>query len=316
MLELNGVTIKYGNLHALDGLTLTLEDGSCCGLVGPNGAGKTTAIRTIMGLILPEEGEVRIDGQDAVRNPSLIKDAVGYVPDAFGIYENLTVREYMEFFASAYGLYGLSARKRYMLLLEQVQLDDKLDFSVDMLSRGMQQRLCLARALIHDPRILIMDEPMNGLDPGTRFEFRQIVGELHAQGKTILISSHILSELSQMCTDIGILENGRILLNGRLEDIMEQIENSNPIRLSVVSGAASALAVLRENRHVRSISENGNTFLLGFRGTRTDESALLYELISAEIPVREFVREPGSLEKYFMQITSHKEEITVLKNED
>ena len=135
MLELNGVTIKYGNLHALDGLTLTLEDGSCCGLVGPNGAGKTTAIRTIMGLILPEEGEVRIDGQDAVRNPSLIKDAVGYVPDAFGIYENLTVREYMEFFASAYGLYGLSARKRYMLLLEQVQLDDKLDFSVDMLFR-------------------------------------------------------------------------------------------------------------------------------------------------------------------------------------
>ena len=164
------------------------------------------------GLLQAEEGSVLINGKDALADPDQLKSCIGYVPDFFGVYDNLTVGEYMSFFASCYQLDGLVARKRYTALLEQVGLEDKLDFYVDGLSRGMKQRLCLARALIHDPQILILDEPTSGLDPRTRVEFKEILEDLKFAGKTILISSHVLSELSEMCTDIGIIDQGRMIL--------------------------------------------------------------------------------------------------------
>ena len=315
MLELRNIKKTYGNYHALNGLDLSIPKGSLFGLVGPNGAGKTTAIKIISGLLLPDSGEVVVDGIDALSGRDKVNEIIGYVPDSFGIYDNLTVSEYMEFFAAAYGMEGLKARKRCTNLLGQVGLEDKTDFHVNALSRGMQQRLCLARALIHDPDLLIMDEPTSGLDPRTRFEFKELIRDLHDAGKTILVSSHILSELSQICTDIGIMENGSMVLSGGMEDIMTRIESSNPIRIVIMNGVRDTIAILKRNPSVKTISQNGKMFVVNFDGTREDEAALLEQLISADIPVREFVREPGSLESYFMQITDHTEEKVIMEND-
>lgn len=315
MIEIKNLKKAYGNYHALLGLDMSVREGSLYGLVGPNGAGKTTAIKIISGLLIADEGEIMINGIDAVREPGKVKELIGYVPDSFGIYENLTVREYMEFFAAAYGMEGLVSRKRCENLIGQVGLEDKMDFRVNALSRGMQQRLCLARALIHDPQLLIMDEPTSGLDPRTRFEFKELIRELHDAGKTVIVSSHILSELSQMCTDVGIMENGQMIMSGEMEAIMARIESSNPIRITIMDGVKDALSIMKRNPHVKTISQNGRQFLINFDGFREDEAALLEQLIAADIPVREFVREPGSLESYFMQITDHTEEKVLMRND-
>ncbi len=315
MLDLIDIKKTYGKTHALNGFELHLEEGSLFGLVGPNGAGKTTAIKIIAGLLVPDSGEVRIAGMSTRNSREKVQELIGYVPDSLGIYDNLTVWEYMEFFAAAYGIEGLSGRKRCENLLGQVGLEDKLEYHVDSLSRGMQQRLCLARALIHDPQLLIMDEPTSGLDPRTRFEFKEMMRELHDAGKTLLVSSHILSELSQMCTDIGIMEGGKMLLSGAMEDIMARIESSNPIRITVMDGVRDAMMIMKRNPGVKTISVSGRQFLLNFEGSREDEAALLEQLISADIPVREFVREPGSLETYFMQITDHTEEKIIMEED-
>ena len=236
MLEIRDLHKTYGKFHALNGLTMTVKDGALYGFVGPNGAGKTTAIKIMTGLLAADSGQVRIDGRDVTGRATDLKARIGYVPDFFGVYDNLTVGEYMEFFASCYHLDGLMARRRCQALLEQVGLEERPDFYVDGLSRGMKQRLCLARALIHDPEILILDEPTSGLDPRTRFEFRDILKELQESGKTILISSHVLSELSQLCTDIGILDQGKLVLEGTMEEIMARMNNSRPLVISLCGG--------------------------------------------------------------------------------
>ena len=188
MLKIEGLKKLYGRTAALDGLTMHVKEGALYGFVGPNGAGKTTTIKILTGLLLPDGGTVTVDGRDAQKEPGKVMEKIGYIPDFFGVYDNLRVSEYMELFAACYGLYGLNARKRAMELLEQAGLGEKEDYYVDGLSRGMKQRLCLARALIHDPAILIMDEPTAGLDPRTRYEFKEILRELKEQGKTVIIS--------------------------------------------------------------------------------------------------------------------------------
>lgn len=233
MLEIRDLHKVYGKYHALNGLNMTVRDGALYGFVGPNGAGKTTTIKIMAGLLGADGGSVMIGGEDGLASPARLKKMIGYVPDFFGVYDNLTVSEYMEFFASCYNMDGLVARKRYTALLEQVGLEDRLDFYVDGLSRGMKQRLCLARALIHDPEILILDEPTSGLDPRTRFEFKEILKDLQESGRTIFISSHVLSELSELCTDIGILDQGRLVLEGNIQDILTRVNASNPLVISV-----------------------------------------------------------------------------------
>ena len=210
MLKIQGLKKRFGNFEALSGLDMEVEEGALYGFVGPNGAGKTTAIRIITGLLKADEGTVMIGGKDAFLYREQVKSEFGYVPDEFGLYDNLKVWEYMDFFASCYGLSGLVARERCTKLLEQVKLAGKEEFFVDSLSRGMKQRLCLARAMIHDPKLLVLDEPTSGMDPRARIEFKELLKELCAAGKTIVVSSHILSELSQMCTDIGIIDAGKI----------------------------------------------------------------------------------------------------------
>lgn len=316
MLVIQNLRKTYGNYHALDGLDMEIAEGSLYGFVGPNGAGKTTTIKILTGLLMPDSGSVEIDGIDALKEPYRLKEKIGYVPDYFGVYDNLKVWEYMEFFASCYGLEGLKARKRSQTLLAQVGLGDKEDFFVDGLSRGMKQRLCLARALIHDPLLLIMDEPTSGLDPRTRLEFRDTVQELHEQGKTILISSHLLSELSELCTDIGIIDAGKMILSGSIAEIADRIHTSKPVIITVYGDKAAAMKLLKEHRLVQTITVKDANIMVGFTGNAKQESELLSQLIGAGVQVRGFVREPGNLEAIFMQITKHDEERVVLSYED
>ena len=312
MLKIRNLRKLYGNYHALDGLDMEIEEGALYGFVGPNGAGKTTTIKIISGLLMPDAGDVEIDGIDALAQPYRLKEKIGYVPDYFGVYDNLKVSEYMEFFASCYGMEGLTARKRSQTLLEQVGLGDKLDFYVDGLSRGMKQRLSLARALLHEPVLLVMDEPAAGLDPRTRLEFRETVRELNQQGLTILLSSHLLTDLTELCTDVGIIDGGRMLLTGSVEEIIEKIHTSKPIVITVCDNIQTALSLLKEHPLVRSISVKEQEILVQFSGSGRQESQLLTELVQSGVHVRGFMREPGSLEAVFMQLTRREEERVVL----
>ena len=289
MLTIKNLRKRYGNFQALDGLNLEVADGELFGFVGPNGAGKTTTLKILAGLLVPDEGEVEIGGLDVYSDGKELRRRIGYVPDFFGVYDNLKVSEYMEFFASCYGITGLQARTRCHTLLEQVRLEDKEDFFVDGLSRGMKQRLCLARALIHDPDLLILDEPASGLDPRTRVEYTAILKELRDQGKTVL--------------------------QGSMDQIFARINSSNPLLISIFSQKEKALAILKSHPCVQTIAVQGDEIKLGFLGDRQDEALLLQQLIDADVMVSSFMREKGSLESLFMQITGHEEERAVLKHE-
>ena len=316
MLEIRNLKKSIGKFYSLDGLDMDIGDGALYGFVGPNGAGKTTTIKIMTGLLEADEGQVLINGVNVTGGLSQLKLKIGYVPDFFGVYDNLKVSEYMEFFASCYGIYGLKARTRYMTLLEQVGLDDKVNFYVDGLSRGMKQRLCLARALIHDPALLVMDEPTSGLDPRTRFEFKEILKELREQGKTILISSHVLSELSELCTDIGIIDQGKMVLSGSMEAILRRVNTSNPLIISILGSKEKALTILKSQPCVQTISVKEGDIMVQFVGDEEDEAVLLQQLVDAEVMVHGFTREPGSLESLFMQITDHDVEKAVLVHEN
>ncbi len=315
MLTIKNLRKRYGRFCALDGLDLEVKDGELFGFVGPNGAGKTTTFKILAGLLRPDEGEICIGDQDFYLDRKKLSMKIGYVPDSFGVYDNLKVSEYMEFFASCYGITGFYARTRCHDLLLKVRLDEKEDFFVDGLSRGMKQRLCLARALIHDPDLLILDEPASGLDPRTRVEYMELLKDLKKEGKTLLVSSHILSELSELCTSIGIIEQGHTVFQGSMDQIMTRINSSNPLMISIFSHKDEALAILKSHPCVQTITVQGDEIKLGFTGDRQDEALLLQKLIDADVMVSSFVREKGSLESLFMQITGHEEERAVLKHE-
>ncbi len=312
MLQIKNLRKAYGKYQALDGLSMEVKEGALYGFVGPNGAGKTTTIKILAGLLAADSGQVLLDGENALGRGRKLKGKIGYVPDEFGTYDNLKVREYMEFFASCYGMEGLVARNRCSLLLEQVGLEDRMDFYVDGLSRGMKQRLCLAQALIHDPPLLVLDEPSSGLDPKTRLEFKELILELNEQGKTVLLSSHVLSELAQMCSDIGIIDQGKLILSGSIREITERVDQSNPLIITVYKNMEKAMAILRSHGCVRTISIKDNRLSVGFAGDAQDEALLLQQMIDADVLVNEFFRQPGNLETLFMQITDHGEKEVLL----
>ena len=302
MLHIVNLYKKYDSLLALDGLNMEIKKGQLYGFVGPNGAGKTTTIRIVAGLLRPTGGQVWIDGIQVGKDVKPLKSKIGYVPDFFGVYDNLTVMEYLEFYGSAYGITGKDSRKRAMEVLEQVELHDLEDRFVDELSRGMQQRLCLARALIHRPQLLVMDEPASGLDPGARRIFKEVLRNLCQEGYTVLISSHILSELADMCTNVGIINQGKMVLQGDIEDIMLSIDNSNPILLMVFGGMEKAVALLRRHPLVTRVSIDRNVISILFSGSREEEAFLLREIIQEGILVTSFTREHNSLESVFFNL--------------
>ncbi len=260
MLQINHLYKDYGKFHALTDVSLHIDRGEIYGFVGPNGAGKTTTMRIICGLLEATSGEVMVGGIDALTHPQDIKRLVGYVPDFFGVYDNLRVIEYMEFYGSMYGMTRLECDAIADDLLTMVNLADKKDVFVDTLSRGMKQRLCVARALLHDPQLLVLDEPNSGLDPRARFEMKEILRHLGAMGKTILISSHILPELSEMCTSIGVMEHGYLIASGRVDEIMRQSRGVRPIHIRVTSfegmiGQTQKFKEVRKTEEIEVIDE-------------------------------------------------------------
>ena len=303
MLYINDLTKNYGSFTAVNHLSLHIPEGDLFGFVGPNGAGKTTTIRIVCGLLRASGGSVRIGGTAAAVGSKTMKRMIGYVPDFFGVYDNLKVREYMDMYGSMYGMDSRDIAKLTDDLLELVNLSDKKEEYVDTLSRGMKQRLCVARALLHNPKLLILDEPSSGLDPRARVEMKELLKNLHSMGKTIVISSHILSELSEMCNSIGIMNRGQLITAGRIEDIMQQISGGKRMHVQVASGMESAVRILKEQVGVRIESVRENEIIMLFNGADEEISALIGLMIQNQVVLTGFYREEGSLESLFMQLT-------------
>lgn len=241
-----GLTKRYGNLHAVDDMSLSVARGSIFGLIGPNGAGKSTLMAMVASLLMPSDGVLRVEGHDPVLEPRKVRERIGYMPDGLGVYEGMNVTEYMEFFAAANEVPRDQWKDLSAGLLELVELEVKVDSPVNSLSRGMKQRLSLARSLLHDPDLLILDEPASGLDPRARVDLRELMLHLHDMGKTLLISSHILSELQEICTHVGIMEAGRLLASGSPREILDRMGNNRQVTVRFADGSVETYAAIDE----------------------------------------------------------------------
>lgn len=303
MLHIQDLTKNYGSFTAVNHLTLHIPEGDLFGFVGPNGAGKTTTIRIVCGLLKASGGKVQIGGTQAAVGSKEMKRLIGYVPDFFGVYDNLKVHEYMDMYGSMYSMNSRDIAKLTDDLLELVNLTDKKEFYVDTLSRGMKQRLCVARALLHNPKLLILDEPNSGLDPRARVEMKELLKNLHSMGKTIVISSHILSELSEMCNSIGIMNRGQLVAAGKIEDIMNHLSGGKKIHVRVVSEMEKAVRIIREHAGANVESVLENEVIISHNGSDEDICALIGSLIQNQVLLTGFYKEEGSLESLFMQLT-------------
>lgn len=303
MLQINYLYKSYGKFQAVGNLTLHIPKGDLFGFVGPNGAGKTTTIRMVCGLMLPDRGDIIINGVDALTNRKEIKKQIGYVPDFFGVYDNLKVREYMDFYGSMYRMNSREIERISNDLLELVNLSDKKEAFVDTLSRGMKQRLCVARALIHNPALLVLDEPNSGLDPRARVEMKELLLNLRSMGKTIVISSHILSELSEMCNSIGIMNHGTLVAAGRIEDVMEGVFGDNQLVITLEEGRDTAVRIANEHAKVRVDSVGEHELKLSHNMSKPEIAALVGEMIAGGVVVTGFHKQEGDLETLFMRVT-------------
>jgi ABC-2 type transport system ATP-binding protein len=308
MINIQHIYKRYRSVHALEDLSLEIPQGSIFGLIGPNGAGKTTLLRILGALIPPTTGQVWFGNEEVTQSPTTIQRKVGYMPDFFGVYPDLTSEEYLEFYA---GIHGISRRKHPNVvsdLLELVDLTSKRDALVETLSRGMQQRLCLARALIHDPDVLLLDEPASGLDPRARIEFRELLRTLQGMGKTIVISSHILLELAEMCSDIAIIRAGQLVMAGNVEQVTHSLGGGNQIEVHVLERATDAKHLLKEMSEISNVlneNEDDEVIQAEFSGDNQALHRILAELMSHNIPVVSFAqrRAVDRLEEVYMSIT-------------
>lgn len=304
MLEIVGLEKYYGKIKALDRISLQIQDGEILGIIGQNGAGKTTLLKVIAGLLDPDKGSVILDGVDLRKQPDQTGLQIGYVPDSYQLYDHLTVMEYLEFYA---GLYQLEQKKQKAWmkeLLSLVSLSDAADIFVENLSSGMRQKLCVARALLPNPKILVLDEPANGLDPKARIEFRELLRNLSASEKTIIVSSHMVSGLPDYCTSMGILEHGNLILEGSIEEIMIEIKKNQPLLIQVLGMEEKALSVLKSDKNVKKISLDGHCFTVYFEGTEEEEASLLSCLLQNQVPVQSFYKASGDLESSFLELIS------------
>ena len=304
----SGLVKRYPGTVAVAGLDLDVADGEIFGLVGPNGAGKTTTLRILATLLRPTSGEAEVAGISVTKNPDDARRVLGFMPDVFGVYDDMKVWEYLDFFARCYGI--PAARRRRMIgdLLDLVDLGDRRNAYVQGLSRGMQQRLCLAHTLVHDPQVLLLDEPASGLDPRARVELRELLRELRSLGKTIVISSHILPELEELCTSVAIVDHGRVLAQGRVSDIERRLRAGAVLRVKLLAddaGHETARSWFAEQPFVASAALNPDgTIEIGFRGDDQATSRLLVDAVTAGLPVMTFARAASDLEELFLQVTA------------
>ena len=309
MIETRDLTKKYGDLYALDRLTLKLEQGDVYGFIGPNGAGKTTTMRILATLLNPSWGEASVCGYSIYTGSKDIRRVIGYMPDFFGVYDDMKVIEYLEFFAAAYRIKGPDRRKKCDQVLELVDLGYKRDALVTSLSRGMTQRLGLARVLLHEPQVLLLDEPASGLDPRARIEMRELIKELRKMDKTIMVSSHILPELADICNKIGIIERGKLLFNGDVEDGRIRKVRGEPRVHSCRSASATTrrptkLATLRRGRVGRASTRRRTSSDVTLKDGVDDGSFIAERLITGQVQAAELSRKKEiDLEDVFMGIT-------------
>jgi ABC-2 type transport system ATP-binding protein len=308
IVQTHGLVKRYDRTVAVAGLDLAVEPGEIFGLVGPNGAGKTTTLRMLATLLRPTAGKAEIDGWSVTRNPDEVRRVIGFMPDVFGVYDDMRVWEYLDFFARCYGLAAASRRRMIADLLELVDLGDRRDDYVQTLSRGMEQRLCLAHALVHDPKVLLLDEPASGLDPRARVELRELLRELRSLGKTILISSHILPELEELCTSVAIVDRGQVLTQGRVTDIERRLRFGAVLRVRLLLEGAELEAARDQFAAAADVAsaailEDG-TIELGFRGDDEASARLLASSVSAGLPIVSFARAASDLEELFLQVTA------------
>ena len=303
MIELQGFGKDYGDFTAVDSLDLKIDEGEMFGFIGPNGAGKSTSIRFLATLLRATRGEGLVNGYSVTSDPMNVRRSVGYMPDAFGVYDGMKVWEFLDFFAVAYNI-GRTQRKQVIRdVLELLDLTYKRNDFVNGLSRGMKQRLCLAKTLVHDPPVLILDEPASGLDPRARVEVKALLKELRRMGKTILISSHILTELADCCTSIGIIERGKLLMHGPIDEVYRRIRGNEIINARIGNNLDKALSIIRSNPEIRDVQVDGNRVAIEFASLEHNPADLLRQLIDNEVEVISYAQKEPNLEDVFMMVT-------------
>lgn len=306
MIETINLTKKYGKFTALDSLNLKVEKGTVFGFVGHNGAGKSTTFSILSTLLAPTSGTAFVNGYDVTKNPKMVRKYIGYMPDFFGVYDQFKTDEYLDFYGASYGISLEERQKLIPQLLELVNLTDKKDAYVDVLSRGMKQRLCLARALIHDPEVLILDEPASGLDPRARIEMREILRELKSMGKTIMISSHILPELAEMCDEIGVINGGKLVATGRVEEIHQQLQANKVLKVLILKDTDKAIRFFEDIPSVSNIQQSeqrANLLSFSFEGTDEEQVELLKKALDSGVMILSLSQEESNLEDIFLEIT-------------
>jgi ABC-2 type transport system ATP-binding protein len=309
IIEIQGLTKKYGDLTALNDLTLNIEQGEVFGFIGPNGAGKTTTMRILTTLLKPSSGKAWVAGESVIDNPRAVRRNIGYMPDFFGVYDDMKVWEYLDFFAACYDIPQSTRLGMVDDLLALVDLGHKKEAFVDSLSRGMKQRLCLARTLAHDPQVLILDEPASGLDPRARIEIRELLRELKSMGKTIFFSSHILSEVADICTSIAILEAGGLVAYGDMAEMKKKLRAHRLMQLRVLGDLQPVQEFLLRHEAVESIITAeaadipSDALRFDFNGDDEALSQLLSNLIAQSFRLVAFQEETGDLEDVFLQVT-------------
>lgn len=303
MIELIDFTKRYGPFTAVEGLNLKIEAGEMFGFIGPNGAGKSTTIRFLATLLKATEGEGIVNGHSVTNDPLAVRKSVGYMPDSFGVYDGMKVWEFLDFFAVAYQV--PSSRRKAVIgdVLELMDLMHKRDDFVNSLSRGMKQRLCLAKTLVHDPPVLILDEPSSGLDPRARLEVKALLKELCRMGKTILISSHILTELADCCTSIGIIERGQMLMHGPIGDVYRRIRSNRHVEIKFIDGMETGLSIIRGNPHTRDVQIEDHSVSVELATDDDGVSQLMQQLTESGARMRSFHEKEPTLEDVFMLVT-------------
>jgi ABC-2 type transport system ATP-binding protein len=303
VIETVGLTKAYGDLYAVNDLNLKLVQGDVFGFIGPNGSGKTTTMRMLATLLQPTVGEAYVCGYSIYTKPKEIRRVIGYMPDFFGVYDDMKVLEYLEFFAAAYRIKGPARRKKCEEVLELVDLTYKREANVTSLSRGMTQRLGLARVLLHEPQVLLLDEPASGLDPRARIEMRQLLKELRKLGKTIMVSSHILPELADICNKIGIIERGELLVNADVTDVMKQVRQQTVLNIAVADDMRRAARELEAQPSVESVVMREKYLFVTLKPDVKDYSDLAALLIGSGHKLTLFKEDEINLETAFMALT-------------